>query len=71
MWVPSPPTWGGLTARFTATVDNPYPDAATIPLVNSAAIDSPQTDPSSTEVGVYVSAPRPKLTLSKSANLLK
>lgn len=62
---------GGLTARFTATVDNPYPDAATIPLVNSAEINSPLTNPSSAEIGVYVSVPRPKLTLSKSANLLK
>jgi uncharacterized repeat protein (TIGR01451 family) len=62
---------GGLTVRFRATVDNPYPDAAAIPLVNSAEIGSPQTVPSGAESSVYVSAPRPQFTLSKRANLLK
>ena len=62
---------GNRTVRFTATVDNPYPDGAAIPLVNSVEIASPQTALSRAESSVYVTAPRPNLTLSKSANLLK
>ena len=62
------PGEGPYSVTFQATVDAPYPATATIPLVNTATIDSNETAPAQASVSIFVNAPRPSLTLQKSAN---
>lgn len=59
---------GTSSVGFDATVDDPYPGSAAIPLVNTATIDSDQTAPASDDASIYVDAPRPRLTIAKSAD---
>jgi uncharacterized repeat protein (TIGR01451 family) len=56
---------GPFSVTLTAAVDSPYPDAAAIPLVNTAVIDSPESDPSQANVGTFISAPRPAFRIQK------
>ncbi|MBI4786984.1 MAG: DUF11 domain-containing protein [Chloroflexi bacterium] len=60
---------GPYTVSFSATVDNPYPIAAAIPLVNSATITSNETSPASASASTHVNAPRPALGIQKDANV--
>ena len=59
---------GPFTVSFVVTVDDPYPDAAAIPLVNTATIDANETDPASASASTYINAPRPNLTIQKDAD---
>lgn len=56
---------GPFTVSFTATVDDPYPAGGSIPLVNTATIDSDDTDPASNDASVFIQLP---LQLQKSAD---
>ena len=58
---------GPFTVSFVATVDNPYPDAAAVPLVNTASIDSDQTAPASASASTYIAAPRPAMLIQKTS----
>ncbi|MBW7885993.1 MAG: DUF11 domain-containing protein, partial [Caldilineaceae bacterium] len=49
---------------------DPYPDAAAIPLVNTATITSLQTAPANASVATYVAAPRPDLLIQKTSNTM-
>jgi uncharacterized repeat protein (TIGR01451 family) len=60
---------GPLAVTYRVDVDNPYPDAAEVPLVNTAAIDSDQTAEVEASASVFITAPRPQLILQKTANL--
>ncbi len=59
---------GPFTVSFTAVVQNPYPAAAPIPVVNPATISSPQTTPATSSASTHVNAPRPVLTLQQEAD---
>ncbi len=59
---------GPYTVSFTATVDDPYPAGASVPLVNTGTIDSDQTDPADSSIAIFVDTPRPGLSLVKSAD---
>lgn len=56
---------GPFTVSFTVTVDNPYPAGAGVPLVNTATIDSDETDPTSDDAAVFINLP---LKVQKSAS---
>jgi large repetitive protein len=58
---------GPFTVSFVATVDNPYPNAAAVPLVNTASIDSDQTAPANASTSTYIAAPRPAMLIQKSS----
>jgi len=60
---------GPFTASFTATVDNPYPAAAAVPLVNTGTIDSDQTAPKNADASIFVNVPRPALAIQKQGNV--
>ena len=49
-------------------VNNPYPSAASIPLVNTATIDSNETSPASASASVFINAPRLALAIQKTAS---
>ena len=59
---------GPFTVRLVATVDDPYPDVADIPLVNTATVDANETDPASASASTYINVPRPALSMQKDAD---
>ncbi len=60
---------GPFAVSFTATVDNPYPALATVPLVNTGTIDSDQTSPLNADASVFVNVPRPSLAIQKDGDV--
>ncbi|MBI1294078.1 DUF11 domain-containing protein [bacterium] len=62
------PGTGPFNVRFTATVADPYPGGAAVPLVNTANIDSDQTDQVSASATTGINVPRPSLVIQKSAD---
>lgn len=52
------------TVSFTAFVTSPYPKSASVPLVNTAIIDSDETLPTNASVASYVDVPRPELSIT-------
>jgi uncharacterized repeat protein (TIGR01451 family) len=56
---------GPFTARFVVTVTNPYPDAAAVPLINTATIDGNETDPANASSATFVDTPRPAFAIQK------
>ncbi len=58
---------GPFAVTLTATVADPYPDSAAVPLVNSATIDSDQTAPAVATASSFVDVPRALLAVQKSA----
>lgn len=61
---------GPYQVSYSATITAPYPGTAAVPNVNTATIDSDNTDPASATASLYVSTPRPQLTLNKTANAI-
>ncbi|MDY7077535.1 MAG: pre-peptidase C-terminal domain-containing protein [Chloroflexota bacterium] len=61
---------GPLSARFVVTIENPYPDAAALPLVNTAYINADQTDQTMAKSSIHVNVPRPALRIQKDAPVL-
>ena len=59
---------GPFTVSFVATVDDPYPEAAAIPMVNTATIDANETDPASASASTYINVPRSALSIQKDAD---
>ena len=60
---------GPRTFTISAVLANPYPASAPVPLVNTAAITSDDTAPTSASVASYVAVPRPELVLAKTASM--
>ncbi|HMP41993.1 MAG TPA: hypothetical protein PKA05_16560, partial [Roseiflexaceae bacterium] len=59
---------GPFSVSYSATITTPYPDAAAIPLLNTATIDSNETVPATASERIFVDAPRPVLAIQKSAS---
>ncbi|MGE5343180.1 MAG: beta strand repeat-containing protein, partial [Candidatus Omnitrophota bacterium] len=55
------------SVTVTVNVDDPFPSDATIPVVNTATLESNEALTASASASAYVSAPRPTLSLQKSA----
>ncbi len=55
-----------VTETFQATVTDPY--SGTVPLVNTATIDSNETVPANASASIFIDTPRPNLILEKSAS---
>ena len=60
---------GTSSVTVNTTVTNPYPGAATIPLVNTAGIASTETSAASASAPVFVNTPRPQLSIQKEGNV--
>ncbi|MCB1906887.1 MAG: IPTL-CTERM sorting domain-containing protein [Rhodocyclaceae bacterium] len=59
---------GPYSVTVSTTVANPYPASATVPLTNTATLDSDDTAAVQASAASYVSVPRPQLTLAKTAD---
>ena len=60
---------GPFAVSFSATVDNPYPALATVPLINTGTIDSDQTTPTNADASIFVNVPRPSLAIQKDGDV--
>jgi uncharacterized repeat protein (TIGR01451 family) len=60
-----PSVSGSRIVTFQVTVDNPY--SGTVPLVNTASIDSDQTTPITAQAASYINVPYPNIVLQKSS----